>query len=146
MPINSPLMTVPTTRPRFRSEASEAAKGTRICAATEDTPTIPTVRSRTSRSGAKDDANKAAAASARMRRYQSAPDQDVAERHHQRQSEAVADLGGRHHEGGAPRPAVQVARDLREQRLGVVEVGRRQAARDHGEEGDPAGRHGVGLR
>ena len=56
-------------------------------------------------------------------RHQAPPDQDVAEGHDQRQADAVADLGGRHHQGGPCPTRCEVPRDQREQRLGVVEVG-----------------------
>ena len=38
IPMSSPLMTVPTTRPRSSSPASEEASGTSTCAATDVSP------------------------------------------------------------------------------------------------------------
>ena len=57
MPSKSPLMTMPTTRPRSWSFESDAAMGTSSWAATLPSPTIKVIATRTPTSGAKAEMN-----------------------------------------------------------------------------------------
>jgi len=61
IPMMSPLMTVPTTWPRWASGAIEAAIGTTICATTDVTPAIARALASTAKPGAAAAAASAAA-------------------------------------------------------------------------------------
>ena len=72
--------------------------------------------------------------------------EEIAERHHEEQAEAVADLGERDDQPGLRRRQAELGTDQAEQRLGEIEVGGDQAAGGGDKEGDPArARGGCGL-
>ena len=140
MPIMSPLDTMPTTRPRVASGARWAASGIRICTATEPRPITAAQARKTAAEGAK--AAKASATALERRRYQDEPAvlDEIAERHDEQETEAIADLRHGHDEARRSRGKAKRLRDLRDQGLRVIDIGDKEAA-GNGKRQDRAGRH-----
>jgi hypothetical protein len=67
---------------------------------------------------------------------------EVAQRDDEEKAGGIADLAGRDDRRSRSRPGAEVARDLVQDRLGVVQVGDDGTGRD-GDEGDQGARQGV---
>ena len=136
----------PTTRPRSCSGASDSGEGPMIWAAIERRCPIPHVwpvqhrgvgcERRRGQGGRPPPPAASAPAAVGPGCRRAAP---------AARAEPVADLGGGHHERGASRAAVQVAGDLREEGLGVVEVGRRHVAGPAKSAAGPAASQWISL-
>ena len=106
---------VPTTLPRLSGEASVAARGTRICATTENSPVsaVPTCRQQ------------------RHRNNQHPAFKHIAKRHQEQQPGGVAELCRRHDEASGTGRKVERAGDGVEKGLRVIVAGDGQT-RCHG--------------
>ena len=149
IPIRTPLMTVPTTRPRSASGARMLAKGIRIWTTTEVVAATP----RAAASAATPGAAAASAIPAPLTRSRVTtsrpPVEQVAEGHQEHQAGGVRDLRDGHQQPGGRLRDAEGAGDRRQQRLHVVEVRHGRPTRDgqqhdHAAGGGPAARARVG--
>ena len=124
IPMSRPLMMVPTTRPRFHV-VSELGTERDQDLGGDGTHSGYRHRPDEDGDGGGDGRHKEGSrGDEKDARNQSAPNQHVAQRDQQGQTDAVTDLGPTDDQGGRARPDIEAAGDRREQGLGVVEVGR----------------------
>ena len=128
MPISSPLITVPTTRPRSWSAASDDAIGTITCATVDVTPTTPSAAPKTTNPGAAAATPSPIAVIASVSVIRRAPLAQVTDRDQQREPDHVPELADGHQQPRGRDRDVEIAGERVQQRLRVVEVRDRGAA------------------